>query len=290
MRFDPGSDRIFVRQSWLGDALICPQRSRYALAMPTMRRGSDATAIGTGVHAGIEQYLTGNVGDLDAFIEVVHTTVSAELDKDIKLTGLTDDMSSMWACVDNMSTGWWNNIRPSVVPGGLVEHKFQAPLGVHATNGYGVWLEGTIDYVAPDGSLWDWKTAGRTYFAKEKQTQSHQATCYITACRRLGLIPDEDAPSIFRFGVMVRQASAPKTQIVTVTRGKDQVEWFKRQVLSVVNTAIGSWGVHDWPMNDQHNLCSSKWCDYWSVCKGAHWREADLSLPDQSVDNPAGTA
>lgn len=288
MRFDPEEQRIYVRQSWVGDALICPQRSRYALAMPTMRRGSDATAIGTGVHAGIEKYLTGEITDLDGFQEYTQLVVASELDKDIKKTGLTDDPENLRACVDSMAQGWWDSIRPSVVLGGMVEHKFQAPLNVHATNGYGVWLEGTIDYVAPDGVLWDWKTSSRTYYAREKQSQSHQATCYITACRTLGLIPDTDTPSLFRFGVMVRQPT-PKAQIVTVSRGHDQVSWFRRQVLSVVNTAVTAWGQPDWPMNDQHSLCSSKWCDYWSVCKGAHWRDSDLDLPSQTVDMPEGT-
>lgn len=285
MRFDPVNERIYVRQSWIGDALICPQRSRYALTMPTMRRGSDATAIGTGVHAGIEKYLTGELGSLDEFLEVTQATVAYELEKDIKLTGLTDDMDHMRTCVESMATGWWNDIRPMVPMGGKVEHKFESPLDVSASNGYGVWLEGTIDYVGPDGSLWDWKTSSRTYYGKEKQTQSHQATAYITACRRLGLIPDTDTPSVFRFGVMVRQPT-PKTQIVTVTRGKDQVHWFRRQVTSIVNTATQSWGMPDWPMNDQHNLCSSKWCDYWSVCKGAHWSDSDMALPSQTVDMP----
>lgn len=288
MRFDPDNKRIFVRQSWLGDALICPQRSRYALTMPTMRRGSDATAIGTGLHGVIEGYLTGTITDKDEFISAARTRVLLELERDIKLTGLTDDMEKMNACVESMATAWWETIRPNVPLGGLVEHKFQAPLNVVASNGYGVWLEGTIDYVAPDGVLWDWKTSGRTYYAKEKQSQSHQATCYITACRELGLIPDNEEPSLFRFGVMVRQPS-PKAQVVTVSRGPDQVNWFRRQVASIVNTVVPAWGQSDWVMNDQHNLCSSKWCDYWSVCKGAHWRETDFVLPVQDVDTPQPT-
>jgi hypothetical protein len=25
-----------------------------------------------------------------------------------------------------------------------------------------------------------------------------------------------------------------------------------------------------WPMNDQHALCSPKWCPFWDGCKGSH--------------------
>jgi hypothetical protein len=145
-----------------------------------------------------------------------------------------------------------------------------------------IWLEGTIDYVAPDGVLWDWKTASRTYSLREKHTQSHQATCYVTASRQLGLVPDTDEPTLFRFGVMVRQES-PKAQIVTVSRDKDQVTFLKRQIKSVVDGAVAVWGNEDWTMNDQHFLCSETWCDYWTMCKGAHWSSGSCEAPDQTV-------
>jgi len=248
-----------------------------------MRRGSDATAIGTGLHSVIEQVLRGDVLELEHMKSNARLFVAKELEKDVKRTGLSDDVDEMNQCVDSMCQAWWDNIRPSVAMGGLIEYRFVAPLGVHAFNGNEIWLEGTMDYVAPDGTIWDWKTSSRTYYAKEKQSQSHQATCYITAGRTLDLIPNTDEPSVFRFGVMVRQ-STPKAQIVSVSRGPEQVQWFARQVKSVVDSAMRSWGDSDWPMNDQHNLCSSKWCDYWNICKGAHWTEASLSLPSQTVN------
>lgn len=285
MRFDPANNRIYVRQSWLGDALICPQRARYALGLPSMRRGSDATAIGTAVHAGIEQYLGGHVSDLDTFLGNILAYVSQEMDKDIKRTEISEDPEKMERCVTAMGTAWWTDIRPVVPMGGKIEHKFEAPTGMTASDGSEIWFEGTIDYVAPDGTLWDWKTSSRTYFGKEKQSQAHQPTVYVAASRRLGLIPDTPEPSLFRFGVMVRQVT-PKSQIVTVQRGPEHIEWLTRQTRSVVDTALRSWGQPDWMMNDQHNLCSPKWCDYWTVCKGVHWHGDALELPDQQVPTP----
>lgn len=283
MRFDPENQRIYVRQSWLGDALICPQRARYGLALPSMRRGSDATAIGTGIHAGIEGYLTGQYSDPETFLGNIRANVHAELEKDIKRTDISADPDKMNRCVDAMAEAWWDTIRPSVPLGGMVEHKFSCPTGMVASNGMAIWFEGTMDYVAPDGVIWDWKTSSRTYYGKEKQSQAHQPTVYIASSRQLGLIPDTDEPSVFRFGVMVRQET-PKAQIVSVTRGPEQVAWLHRQTLSVVNASVASWGSQDWMMNDQHNLCSAKWCDYWHLCKGAHWTETSLSLPSQQID------
>lgn len=282
MRFDPDNNRILVRQSWIGDAMICPQRAKYALAYPNLRTGSDATAIGTGVHASIERYLREEIADAESFSRNTAESVAQELSKGVKQTAISRDEGKMWRCVDAMATAWWDDIRPYVRLGGSTEHKFQSPLGVTASNGMDIWLEGTMDYVSPDGVLWDWKTASRTYSLREKHTQSHQATCYVAAARQLGLTPDTGEPTLFRFGVMVRQES-PKAQIVTVSRDANQVGFLKRQIKSVVDGALGVWGNDDWTMNDQHFLCSDTWCDYWTMCKGAHWSPDACESPEQTV-------
>ena len=284
MRYDQTDKRLYVRQSWLGTYLICPQRSRYDLTMPELRRGSDATAVGTGVHHAIEQYLLGNAETLEDMVFSARQAVALELDDDsLRRTDISYDLDKMYTSVDAMVTAWYTDIRPHVPRGGLVEHKFQAPLLEPTSGDVPLWLEGTIDYVSPDGTIWDWKTASRSYSAKEKQKQSHQATCYVAACRQLGLVDDSNEPTIFRFGVMLRQPT-PKAQIVTVARDRHHVEWLRRQIASVATTALNAPLSSDWAMNDQHNLCSSKWCDYWTICKGAHWSDGSMEPPEQSVE------
>lgn len=282
MRYDQTTKRIYVRQSWLGTYLTCPQRSRYDLTMPSLRRGSDATAVGTAIHSAIEGYLRGEYNSLEDMIANAHANVVKELeDETIRRTEISADMDNLQACTESMVTAWWNDIRPAVAMGGLIEHRFAAPLA--EGEGLSLWLEGTMDYVAPDGAIWDWKTASRSYYAKEKQKQSHQATCYVAAARILGLVDNGDEPTPFRFGVMVRQAT-PKSQIVTVERGPAQIEWLRRQVSSVIYTASTVGTERDWAINDQHNLCSSKWCEYWNICKGVHWSERDMEPPSQTVE------
>lgn len=292
MRYDKETNRVYVRQSWLGSYLICPQRGRYDITLPGLRRGSDATAIGTGIHSGIEQYLSGSVESKDEFIEACVTNVREELERpDLRRGAISADESNMIASVNGMALGWWDTIRPHVPLGGLIEHKFSCPIN-EGSYGIQLWLEGTMDYVAPDGTIWDWKTSSRSYSAKEKQKQSHQATCYVLAGRKLGLVPSESPVSLFRFGVMLRQPT-PKAHIVTVSRDIHQLAWLQRQITSVVGTATTCGVDSDWPMNDQHNLCSSMWCDYWSVCKGAHWDDSTMEPPSQEVPvvlcNPDGT-
>jgi len=43
MKLDKANQRIFVRQSWLNDAVTCAERSRLGMVKPEMRTGSDAT-------------------------------------------------------------------------------------------------------------------------------------------------------------------------------------------------------------------------------------------------------
>lgn len=281
MRYNKQTNRIYVRQSWLGSYLICPQRSRYDLTMPALRRGSDATAIGTGLHSAIEGYLGGMYDTLDEMIERAHVCVKEELARpNLRLSKISADPDVLDLYIESMARSWWDSIRPAVTLGGLIEHKFVAPL---VTGGdTELWLEGTMDYVAPDGTIWDWKTSTRTYSAKDKQKHSHQATCYVASARELGLVDNGPDPTPFRFGVMVRSIE-PKAQIVTVERGPEQVEWLKRQVSSVVTTAMSIGLEREWAINDQHNLCSPMWCDYWTVCKGVHWDEQAMEPPSQQV-------
>lgn len=281
MRYDKQTNRIYVRQSWLGSYLICPQRSRYDLTMPALRRGSDATAIGTGLHSAIEGYLGGMYDTYEAMLERAHVCVAEELARpNLRLSKISSDPDVLDLFIESMVKSWWNSIRPAVTLGGLIEHKFEAPL---VTGGETeLWLEGTMDYVAPDNTIWDWKTSTRPYSAKDKQKHSHQATCYIASARQLGLVDDGDAPTQFRFGVMVRQIE-PKGQIITVERGPEQVEWLKRQISSVITSATAIGMDREWAINDQHNLCSPMWCDYWTVCKGVHWDDEAMEPPSQQV-------
>lgn len=285
MRYDKDNNALYVRQSWLGSYLICPNRSRYDITMTALRRPSDVTAMGTAVHSAIEAYLNNEVTELGDMVVIASTDFTKALENpDMRLTETSRDMDHAISCIRGMVTGWYDSIRPHVVLGGLVEHKFQAPLGVtvNADGPCQVFLEGMIDYVAPDNTIWDWKTSGRSYSAKEKQKQSHQATCYVTACRTLGLVSNGNQPTAFRFGVMIRQPE-PKAQIITVARDNSHVEWLRRQIGSVAVHATMMPKDCDWPMNDQHNLCSPKWCDYWSLCKGAHWADTDMDPPSQIV-------
>ena len=261
MKIDQENQIIYVRQSWLGDMAICPERARLGQVKPEFRTGSDATIIGTAVHAGIEQVLKGETSEFVDMLEFVNNEYETLQNTNYTITNIEQDKIPSY--LEAMSLAFYNDILPHVKLGGTPEMFFRVPLGIKV-EGYDIHLEGTMDYVDPDGDIWDWKTAKRIYNQKEKQKSAIQPTVYATAVRNLGL---SENPT-FSYGVMVRQET-PKAQILSVTRGTEHAKWLQHYVKGAVTTALKSGYQNEWIMNDSSALCSSQWCSYWSVCKGA---------------------
>jgi hypothetical protein len=275
MRIDRVNQIIYVRQSWLNDMAICPERARMGQVRPEFRTGSDATIIGTALHAGIESVLDGRSSEIANMLEVVNNEYESLKTTNYKTTNIDPDKIPTY--LESMSLAFYDGILPHVVQGGKVEHKFSSPLGF-TINGYAVYVEGTMDYVDPNGVIWDWKTASRQYNIKEKQKSSIQASVYADACVVQGL--SFSYPVDFRYGVMVR-TEKPKSQIVSIVRTAAHGQWLRQFIKGAVNTALNSGYENNWLMNDSSALCSESWCSYWSICKGAFVREADNAFPEQ---------
>jgi len=269
--------RIYVRQSWLGDMAICPERARLGHVRPDLRTGSDATIIGTALHAGIESVLDNRSKEFGDMLEVVANEYETLEKTNYKKTNI--DEEKIPAYLESMSLAFYNNILPHVEQGGEVEKYFQAPLGIEI-NGYGVWLEGTMDYITPSGVIWDWKTSSRTYNIKEKQKSAVQPTVYAEAAVQLGLCPDY--PVQFKYGVMVR-TETPKHQIAVVERTQQHGLWLRHLVRGAVTSALKTGYEDNWFMNDSSTLCSQAWCSYWDICKGAWCGEQEVAFADQSL-------
>lgn len=270
MKYDSINKRIYVRQSWLNDVMLCPERARLGALYPTLRQGSDATIIGTAVHHGIEALLT--APDKYEFTELVKLSVDkyAELAAEPhKETGIAE----VPLLIESMILAFTTQVLPHVEHGGKCEATFDVPLGIHL-DGYEVYVQGTMDYVTPSGVLWDWKTSSRVYNERDKQASAIQATVYAYAAASLGWVPNPHHVD-FSYGVMVRQQK-PRGQVVRLHRNSEHFAWLKNQVQSVVHMAhsLGTTGA--WLRNDQGNLCSAKWCDFWKQCKGAC--VSDLSM------------
>lgn len=272
MRIDRPEQKIYVRQSWLNDMAICPERARYGQIRPDFRIGTDATIIGTALHSGIEQVLTGKISEFVPMLEFVNNEYETLASEPHKVTNI--DPEKIPNYLESMSLAFYDGILPHVELGGRVEQRFTAPLAT-TVNGFGIWVEGTMDYVSPSGVVWDWKTASRSYNIKEKQKSSIQASVYAEACVWNEWSPEY--PVDFRYGVMLRQEK-PKSQIVSLIRTSSHALWLRQFVRGAVTTALNTGYENNWFMNDSSALCSSNWCSYWSICKGAFLRDGDNDM------------
>jgi len=267
---DQNSTKVYIRQSWLNDALMCLERSRLSELNPEMRRENDSALMGTAVHSAIEKVLNCQIDPIDIGASAVASfdELVVNLELQGKEVNVTNTDPAKWSShIASMAEAWARDIFPYVPLGGQTEYKFQSHVAniSNARFEYELWFEGTMDYVHANG-IWDWKTAARKYSEHEKQSQNIQSAIYATAAQHLGLI--QYAMS-FNFGVMIRNASSTG-QVVSITRTKSHEDWVIEQATSVINAVMLLQGLPQerWIMNDQHHLCSERWCPVWSKCKG----------------------
>lgn len=269
MRLDTNGDgtlTVSLRQSWINDALNCQERGRRMIVEPELRTTSDSAAIGTTVHAGIEAAIKG-YDPLLAMSEELGKLVAEPMMMTLNMSN-----GQMLAEALRMFDMWERDIRPKIGEPLHTEYTFDVDwfttqvLDRHVN----VRLKGTIDLITTT-AMWDWKTAGRKYQAREKQNTAVQPTVYAIAANRLGF---HEWPVTFNYGLMVR--GKDDTQILSVHRTRNHEVWLARVVEPLIRQAIGLGTEMTWPVNDSHALCSQKWCPWWSACKGAALTNSDL--------------
>ena len=259
---------VAIRQSWLNDFLLCPERARRNVIEPDANIGSDLTVIGTAMHHVIEQVLREQISPReagDAAREALQMAAEAE---PWKSTGLTP--TEMIDQTRLMSQAWADQVYPSMVMGGKVEYRFEFQIGT--ADNVPVWFEGTIDYVSPDNTVWDHKSASRKYQQWEKQRWAVQPSVYCAAAVNAGLVTE--VPVRFFYDVMLRNG---ETQIVELQRDIGHIAFVRKQALNVAEFALRYGMENPWPMNDQSALCSHIWCPFWDTCKGSEMSATELT-------------
>lgn len=263
---------VRVRQSWINDATMCNERGRQAIVRPEWSKPNDATILGTAVHAGIAAHLEGGLSG----VAVAHSTLNELLEQPFMRTKYTDE--ELHDHVIELMAEWERNVLPSVSSVVAVEKEFEFMLDEFEDERLGrvsVVGAGTIDLVTKTG-LWDWKTAGRKYSAKDKQSQAVQPTMYSAAAVAMGWL---EYPVTFNYGVLVRGGRA---QVLPVFRNESHTEWLRDMVRPLVRTALLLGTDTPWVKNDTHYLCSQTWCSWWSICKGSKLSPNDITPGGES--------
>ena len=264
---------IELHQSWLEEYMLCPERARQQWFNEVVDGPTDATAIGTALHAGAEAYLTRRAAHVEDAYGFARSAFEVEmLDPDFKWIQVKKLETAMRR-VDQALDNWFEGIYPQLGQPLIIEQEFRLPLGeFHGQDGHTheVWLAGTIDF-GDDTGLWDWKTGkdglkkyegGRFGEGWKLKRWGLQPIIYCWAARQLELVPE---PNVFNFAAVAKDAW--QIRVLPVERSSDDDLWLAQLTQNVVNMLTSQ--MAEWPKNDHHALCSPVWCPAWGTCKGA---------------------
>lgn len=245
----------------------CPEQVRRLMLEPELDYETDAAAVGTAVHAGIEVAI-GEWQRSGEHLEVDWMINSALLQWESSiqdgLVWVKYDEKQAERLVVEACKKWHGEIYPTIKPA-HTELTFKG-IKLYEDDEREILLNGTIDYVDAKGWIGDWKTAGRKYEAWEKERWNIQSTTYLFAADQLGLLPERDGWN-FVFIVMIH--GKPEIQRVRVRRTRAHFDWLRQQALQFAQQ-IEQGLDRTWQLRDSGWWCGPRWCPVWDNCKGAH--------------------
>lgn len=257
---EDGRKEITLRQSWLNTFFNCPELARREAFEGLESVETDATAIGTAMHAGAELAVTGayNYKSCLDYALSEFERLAPEV-RWVQVKRKDTALQYVQTCFDT----WWADVRPLLGEPLGIEHTFNVVLW--EDDDYVVRLSGTMDFVDDLSIIWDWKSAanadkyGRN--AWEHKRWSIQPTVYTYAW---WVETGEVVP--FTFAACLKGFTRRPAQFVTVTRDQTHWDWLGQQIRPIIDLWEADLKV--WPLRDQHVLCSPKWCPAWDTCKG----------------------
>jgi hypothetical protein len=291
---DDGRKQLTFSQSGLNTLDLCLERGRLLRDVGyDDEPPNDTNAIGTSIHEAISTGLvhlrdTGQYHDVGWLQDLAMDTFATLEDQDGFIW-----KNYTWNTAERFVLGavqlWGDELYPILDPV-YVEERF-GPLVVYGDEHFVLRLRGTIDYIDYQLGLVDWKTAGRSWSPWEKQRWNVQASAYTFAAHSAGLIPapvGDETLVPFTFVVFV-EGREVQVQRLTVTRHAGDWEFLIDKMLRVAKLVEAD--LDQWPLSDDHALCSEKWCPVWFECKGkyvddSHYKEYEhgpLKVSDQGV-------
>lgn len=276
-RLDDGRYLHKFRQSFVNTFMNCPDSARHDMIGSFARTNTDSTAVGTSVHAAIEEA----VNDLMEWGVAPDTASLVDRYTEVHFVEHVDNEDVKW--VKRKRGGALAYGQRCIVSFGDHVLRDLDPLGTEVSfSGLEVWsdpervitISGTVDYIDV-AAMCDWKTAGQEYKRWEYDRWAIQPTFYHYALRHApemsqyrNLMSTTDT---WRYIVFPDDPS-PHPQVVELQRHDEHDAWLVQQLVSIAPMLEA--GLDEWPKRDQHALCSPKWCTAWDTCKGASISDA----------------
>lgn len=282
---DHDARTIRIRQSWLDTAIRCPERGRQAIIRPHLDGEGDAACAGTAAHAAIEAHLKGELP-----VELMEQYAQEWARKMIDEGVVHDDgivypiefksfesASELIYHAGNCTRGWIQDIRPHLIASDQFEGQQEVRFEFEAfeMNDYGLpWLvifQGTVDHVPEHvRRLWDWKNKGSDMKQKELQRTDIQKIVYSAAAVNGCFGHEFEWPVRFAWGNNVRLKTKARSQIVEAEVLQAHWDWLTRRTRTIINLFLNFGLAQEWPTDEDHFLCSQKWCPWYADCRGAH--------------------
>lgn len=262
----------------------CLEKLRLDTIAVGPRQENDAATVGTVLHTVIEDELVNGFYESEQHAvqhgayKYVELLEQYSADGNPYVMGTFGSHEKALFSLENLVRSWYrcddrSNMLSSV-EAPIIEWKFDLPFtevkyGKKKTDIIPVFLAGMSDIIWQNKVI-DWKSSSSEYRRWELQRWGRQPDVYTWAAAQAGLIaPNKDGLYDFEFKVFVRGNQPILPQTVTVQRGPNNWLWLGTIVDRLVKMAMTVGVENEWPLDDQHVLCSPKWCGFFDVCKGA---------------------
>lgn len=123
-------------------------------------------------------------------------------------------------------------------------------------------IVGYIDLITAKGIPLDLKTAGKKWNQGDV-TSALQPLVYLQAMETMGI----PSPGNRFCHVVITRTTNPQIQAFISTRDVSEFEWIAEEFRTMVATIQA--GIFP-EAEAGHWICTPKWCEYWSICKGAY--------------------
>ncbi len=252
------SSRPVYRQSHLDMFLRCGKQFEFRYLKGIISPPSAALTVGSSTHAGIaKNFIIKKENGVGCTAEELKDTVASDFDVRSKETEFKEDENpgALKDVAIQCAIAHHTEIAPHIQPD-TVEESFI----IETDAGYD--LAGTLDLISTEGVIHDAKTS-KSKYADDSVSGAIQPAMYDFAYEQLR----GKKAKAFQYDVLIKPTKTigARTQTVRGKVNKNDRAWLF-ETITQVDKAIKA-GVF-LPAPEDSWVCNSKWCGYWSICKG----------------------
>jgi len=213
---------------------------------------------GTKFHQAVESFFQAQLDDYEISIEDIVASLRRNWlvtkDAPVRWTGRPDEVLASCEKLVRRYLEWYSGQQP--VKPAIIEQNIRIETEY-------AWLEGTLDMVLDNGTIWDWKTAGTYESFRDVAEKSIQSWFYTLMRSSIDINLAKDIPFVYHGAIKSTY------QIYT------SLKYAKREDLEILLYRMipraAQLVIQNGPYipNVLFRFCDPKWCQVWDLCRGA---------------------